>query len=563
MNMFEIAVIGAILGTVMTVCIYAYLYAAYRERYLGIWILSWLCYFIRLMLLDRKVLFVEDGDAIYIVIFGMITLLNTIFLVLGTYDFIGAKITRWPLYTAINIFALSAVIVTFNPPFEVKAFLVAVYFGMMYIWTGLMFLRKVDTSGFGVWLTGISLILLGLHGLDFIILRPVIWFVPWAYLIDAILRFAIALGTLLVYLEKTRKDLIHSRDRYRLLADNAVDIIYRYRLGPVPGFDYISPSIASITGYTAEEFYAESQLIITIVHENDRINFEKFLNAPVISMSPLTLRLIPRDRKEVWIEQTSVPVYGTDGVVWAVEGVIRDITIRRMLEQDMARLDSLNTIGEMAANLAHEIRNPMTTIRGYLQMLSQTPELDRYEERFGIMIEELDRANSIISEYLSFCKDKVVDLKPCQLNNSIQALFPLLQVDGNAANCQVTLALDEVPYVCLDEKEVRQLILNLVRNGLEAMPSGGTLTIRSYKEGDFVVLAIQDQGGGIPPHVLDNLGTPFVTTKDSGTGLGLAVCYRIANRHQAKIKVETGTAGTTFFVFFPVYVPSDVNGISA
>jgi signal transduction histidine kinase len=183
-------------------------------------------------------------------------------------------------------------------------------------------------------------------------------------------------------------------------------------------------------------------------------------------------------------------------------------------------------------------------------MLSQSPELTRYEERFGIMIEELDRANAIISEYLSFCKNKTVELKPCNLDKIVLALFPLLQADANASNCQVVLALNKVPQTYLDEKEMRQLILNLVRNGLEAMPLGGTLTIRTYLKDNDVVLAIRDQGGGIPPDVMENLGTPFVTTKDSGTGLGLAVCYRIANRHQAEIKVETSSEGTTFYVHF-------------
>jgi PAS domain S-box-containing protein len=500
--------------------------------------------------LDRTVIFIEDGSINFLIIFGIITLLNAFLLVWGTHEFIGRKMTLGSLYAAIVVGIASGIIVSLNPAFELKSFLVAMYFGIMCIWTGIIFLRKSNIAGFGVWLTGLSLILLGLHGIDFIFMRPVVWFVPWGYLIDALLRFLIALGTLIVYLEKTRTDLIHSRDCYRLLAENAVDIIYRYRLVPVPGFEYVSPSIATITGYSADAFYTDAQLIVNIVHPDDRQDFEAFLQTPSASMSPLTLRLIPKVQKSVWVEQTSVPVYGEDGKIRAVEGVIRDITMRRQLEQDMARLDSLNTIGEMAANLAHEVRNPMTTVRGYLQMLSQNPELTRYEERFGIMIEELDRTNSIISEYLSFCKNKVVEFKLCYLDKIVLSLFPLLQADANACSTQVELALNEIPPTSLDEKEIRQLILNLVRNGLEAMPASGTLTIRTYLEDDEVILAIQDQGTGIPQEILERLGTPFMTTKDTGTGLGLAVCYRIVNRHQAKLKVETSSEGTTFFVHF-------------
>lgn len=102
----------------------------------------------------------------------------------------------------------------------------------------------------------------------------------------------------------------------------------------------------------------------------------------------------------------------------------------------------------------------------------------------------------------------------------------------------------------LDEKEIRQLILNLVRNGLEAMPPKKRLKIKTYTEGDEVVLAVQDEGSGIPDELLAKLGTPFFTTKEKGTGLGLAVCYSIANRHKATIIPETGPKGTTFYVRF-------------
>jgi signal transduction histidine kinase len=112
------------------------------------------------------------------------------------------------------------------------------------------------------------------------------------------------------------------------------------------------------------------------------------------------------------------------------------------------------------------------------------------------------------------------------------------------------MEIGDIPDILLDEKEIRQLILNLVRNGLEAMLAGGRITIKTFKEGESVVLAVQDEGKEIERNVLEKMGTPFYTTKDSGTGLGLAVCYSIAARHNAAIRVETGLSGTTFFVVF-------------
>ncbi|MHB1126273.1 MAG: ATP-binding protein [Bacillota bacterium] len=104
----------------------------------------------------------------------------------------------------------------------------------------------------------------------------------------------------------------------------------------------------------------------------------------------------------------------------------------------------------------------------------------------------------------------------------------------------------------MDEKEVHQLIFNLARNGLEAMLSGGRMKIKTWQDREKVVLAVQDEGQGINPDILDKIGTPFVTTKEKGTGLGLAVCYGIAKRNDAEINFETGSAGTTFYVTFNI-----------
>ena len=166
------------------------------------------------------------------------------------------------------------------------------------------------------------------------------------------------------------------------------------------------------------------------------------------------------------------------------------------------------------------------------------------------MIEELDRANTIISEYLSLAKNKVTNLKCGNLNDLLAALFPLLQADASQAGQAVALMTNPVPALAFDEKELRQLVLNLVRNGLEATPAGGTVTIMSYREEGSIVLAVQDTGRGIPDSVVGRIGTPFVTTKENGTGLGLSVCYRVAQRHNAKIDFTTGRSGTTFFVRF-------------
>jgi two-component system, sporulation sensor kinase E len=166
------------------------------------------------------------------------------------------------------------------------------------------------------------------------------------------------------------------------------------------------------------------------------------------------------------------------------------------------------------------------------------------------MIEELDRANSIITEFLSLARNKVVDLKPTDLNNIIKKTLPLIQAQAMRQEQYIKLELNNLPYLLVDQKEIRQLIINLVKNALESMSAPGVVTIRTYVENDQVILAVQDEGPGIESEYLEKIGTPFFTTKKEGTGLGLAVCYRIANQHKARIKIETGPSGTTFFVIF-------------
>jgi len=204
----------------------------------------------------------------------------------------------------------------------------------------------------------------------------------------------------------------------------------------------------------------------------------------------------------------------------------------------------------MAAGIAHEIRNPMTTVRGYLQLFQRKNTFSQYCGQLEIMIEELDRANVIISEFLSLAKNKAIDMKPNDINSIIQALFPLLQAEAFRMGHEIELQLQEVPDIRIDEREFRQMLHNLVRNGLEAMERSGKVTIKTYWDGEKAVLSIRDMGTGIAAQVMDRLGIPFVTTKDKGTGLGLSVCYRIAQRHNAKINVKTSGEGTEFIINF-------------
>jgi len=230
--------------------------------------------------------------------------------------------------------------------------------------------------------------------------------------------------------------------------------------------------------------------------------------------------------------------------------ISNDITELRNYQKEMARLDNLKLIGQMSAGMAHEIRNPMTSIRGYLELFKMR---DRYKndiEVLDLVIGEIDRLNDLITVFMSLAKNREIDLKPQSLKTTIMNLMPLILVDAYQQNVSVEVDLQDTEQVMIDEAQIRQLIFNLAHNGLDAMPLGGILTFRTYQDYNGVNLVIQDQGNGISSEVLDQIGTPFFTTKDNGTGLGLAVCYSIVENHNAKINFKTGENGTAFTVTF-------------
>lgn len=340
-----------------------------------------------------------------------------------------------------------------------------------------------------------------------------------------------------------------SRQQFKTLVENSLDVIMRfdrqYRI------IYISPAIKLLTGLDEDHFIGKTWDDFAILDQYTK-EWRNYCDQVFSTGKGAIFEThIPTSKRGIrHCNVHTVPEFDDDGQVESLLAIVRDVTEIKQMEKEMYRLDRLNLVGEMAASIGHEVRNPMTTVRGFLQMLSIKPDLDKYRGFFSLMIEELDRANSIITEYLSLAKNKTIDAKMTNINQVIQTVMPLMEADALRMNKRIVANFGEVPELLLDEKEIRQCVLNLVRNGLEAMPEGKKIVISTFIEEGAVVLTIQDEGTGISTEILDKLGTPFLTTKDTGTGLGLPVCYSIAKRHNASISVQTGKSGTTFFVRF-------------
>ncbi|MGM7724123.1 PAS domain S-box protein [Metabacillus sp. Hm71] len=352
-------------------------------------------------------------------------------------------------------------------------------------------------------------------------------------------------------LQKEIEERNHSQERFKKIFESSPCLMAIFSLKQEVFID-VNASWVNFTGYCYEELVNKKIDIEKFVDETDEmIDLEQVIRNKKINYKTkrgeIRAGLLSTEMIDIHHERCALIV-------------LTDITERVHLEKEMYRLDRLNLIGEMAAGIAHEIRNPMTTVHGFLQV-TRNDSSKLPEEIVDLMLEELNRANSIITEFLNLAKNKVSVKKKQNLNTIIEALSPLIQAEALRASKHIFLDLGECYEIFLDQKEIRQLILNIALNGLDAMSAGGKLTIKTFTENQSVILQIKDEGTGISPEIMDKIGTPFFTTKETGTGLGLAICYSVAERHDAEIDIETGDQGTVFSVRFNQ--SGDRSGISS
>ena len=223
--------------------------------------------------------------------------------------------------------------------------------------------------------------------------------------------------------------------------------------------------------------------------------------------------------------------------------------------EQLRRADRLSALGELSAGLAHEIRNPLGSIEGALQILLRPSLAPETKEEFGqVAQKEVDRLKGLLTNFLDFARPqppKRVSTQPVQL---LQSVGKLAAETAKMSHTSVRIdAGDDVPAVLVDPEQMKQVLLNLVINAIQAMPSGGEVVLRSVKNSDSVILEVQDEGIGIPPEDLERVFNPFVTTRPDGTGLGLSIAYQIVSQHGGHIAARRNPGqGMTFTVTLPV-----------
>jgi two-component system, cell cycle sensor histidine kinase and response regulator CckA len=359
-------------------------------------------------------------------------------------------------------------------------------------------------------------------------------------------------------------DLAASEERFRLLAEHAVDVIFSYRVRPDPGLEYVSPAITAITGRAPTELVADPDLLLSFVDPGDRDAFAASWSAP--SAEPLVLRWCRPGHPPKWTEQRTVGLYDEHGLL-VVEGILRDITTQTLAEQERKRLeqqvrqaDRLESLGQLAGGVAHDFNNLLAVISGYADLLKSTLDAGdpRNEDVDGIG-HAARRGAALTRQLLIFSRLEPSQPETLDLNAVVSDTEQLLRRTIGEDIEFVTLLEPELRHVTIDRTKLEQIILNLVVNARAAMPHGGRLTIGTSNvltrdSGTLVRLFVEDTGTGMEPAVAERVFEPFFTTKGpgEGTGLGLATAYGAVKEAAGDIRLwsELGK-GTTFEIDLP------------
>ncbi|PLR81052.1 two-component sensor histidine kinase [Bacillus canaveralius] len=293
---------------------------------------------------------------------------------------------------------------------------------------------------------------------------------------------------------------------------------------------------------------------------NVRLQIEEFSDLKKLAerFNMMTRQLsILFDRLSATSQQLGPPPKRQDPMQWeAALDEMENIFQKTKFQQELQRAEKMNAIGQLAASVAHEIRNPMTVVKGFLQIFLAKESMSDEERMYiKLMIEEMNRAETIINDYLSLAKP---DLKQIEQVDGAELASKVVDLMNSYAmmskNIDMAIHISEPIMVRGNKSELNQVLINILKNGIEAMKEGGKLTLTLKEEGDYGVFIISDTGIGMSEEALKRLGTAFYSLKEKGTGIGLMVCYQIIERMKGKIEVESKEGeGTTFRIYVPLF----------
>ncbi|MCU9612541.1 ATP-binding protein [Caldibacillus lycopersici] len=317
---------------------------------------------------------------------------------------------------------------------------------------------------------------------------------------------------------------------------------------------YVSENVTSILGYTPEEM--KGKRITSFLHEKDRKDiFINCKNTPFEQKEDklFTVRLKKKDGTYLWTEITVITLRFLDIPMKSKEQlyIIKEVPIDK--EENLLQNDKLAVIGQLAAGIAHEIRNPLTSLKGFIQLMRSDKSFN--EQYLKIMDNEINVVESISRELMVLAKPQPEDFKLCDIQTIFENCMTLLE--GEIFQKRVKIirkySMEKITVLC-DEQKIKQVLINLVKNALDAMEGPGNITVKISKRGNHGVISIKDEGVGIPNELIDKLGKPFFTTKSNGNGLGLMMSFKIIEEHNGKIAVKSEPGvGTVFTISIPLH----------
>ena len=357
------------------------------------------------------------------------------------------------------------------------------------------------------------------------------------------------------------------RLRYRLPL-----VTYTNLFQPEAETVWMSPQVETVSGYHPNDWVRTPGFFDSILHPDDRESVLEEVCASRNELRPFSrdYRLIARSGKTVWVHDESVPVLDLDGEPEFIQGYFVDLTDRKALEERLLHAQKTEALGRLAARIAHDFNNHLTAIAGYAAMLRIDLARDgRVNSDLEEILRSTERARELTNQLSSFSRHDPIAPQPTDLARVIGELGSMLtQVAGHAA--VVELELLETPRVHVDRGQFEQVIVNLVANARDAMPSGGTVTIRcepvlvaagrestrlGIDPGRYVQVVVTDTGVGMDTYLRGRIFDPFFTTKErrAGTGLGLSSVQGMVSQSGGAIDVtsELGV-GTSFRILFPV-----------
>ncbi|WP_400162566.1 ATP-binding protein [Brevibacillus sp. TJ4] len=248
-----------------------------------------------------------------------------------------------------------------------------------------------------------------------------------------------------------------------------------------------------------------------------------------------------------------VPLYHqqNQGTGWMISFL--DITEQEKVQEFLNQSEKLSMVGQLAAGAAHEIRNPLAVIYGFIQLMQQhLPEKERDRYYLPLILEEINRVNHIVNEMLMLSKPSIPNYREVYLSDLLHSILPLMNAEATLHGVQIVNRCSPETKIHVDMEQFKQILLNLMKNGIEAMSEGGILTIESQIDGSYVYITVRDTGIGISPEYLIRIFDPFFSLKENGTGLGLPISRRMVENHGGNLEVASKVGeGTQITISLP------------